>query len=69
MICADCLSKPCPVARSVRSVIGTWARERGRQGLGLFGELRDQGAMDEAIQKPVADLIAARCNCQCHGGD
>jgi hypothetical protein len=55
------------MVKAVRALIGAWARERKRQGLGLFGELRDRAAMYGAVKKAVWELVTGeQCQCECH---
>jgi hypothetical protein len=68
MSCKKCMDAPCPVSKAARKMLGAWARERRRQGVGMFGDLQDQPAMDAATDKPVDDLMEAKCDCECHGG-
>lgn len=64
--CAKCLADPCPTVRSVKRLLGAWARERRRQGAGLFGDLPDPQAMDDVAKQAVDGMGDYECNCACH---
>jgi hypothetical protein len=66
MTCERCMAEPCDRVRSTRKLLGSWARERRRQDVGLFGALKSESAMATAVDTSVKDALEAKCSCGCH---
>lgn len=64
--CERCMAEPCDRVRSVQKLLGSWARERRRQDVGLFGALKSESAMTAAVNTPVEEALKAECSCGCH---
>lgn len=68
MTCKKCLEDPCPVVKSAKKLIGTWARERRRQmgeDAAAFGRpLPDQQALADKLPD---EIFKVECDCPCHG--